>query len=91
VRRLEAEEKKRKNDEEKKRAWKKMLACDSLEKCHRAYEREGLPLEASPSTEDEEDDDDDVRMEVCMGFSLEVGPRSVLASMGPSGGAVPSA
>jgi hypothetical protein len=54
--------------------------------------REGLPLEASPSTEEEEDDDDDDEgMEVRVVFSPEVGPRSVPASVGPSGGVAPSA
>jgi hypothetical protein len=81
--RLAAEEKKRKKDEEKKRARKKMLAYDSLEKHRRAQAREGLPLEASLSTE-EEDDDDDEGVEVRMGFSPEVRPRSILASAGPT-------
>jgi hypothetical protein len=36
VRWLAAEEKKRKKDKAKKRADKKMVACDSLEKRHRA-------------------------------------------------------
>ena len=58
VRRLAAEKK----DKEKKRACKKMLAHDALEKRHRAQAREGLPLEASPSIEEEEDDDDDEGM-----------------------------
>jgi hypothetical protein len=69
----------------KKRSRKRMVACDSLEKRRRAQAREGLPLEASPSTEEEDDDDDG--MEVHASFSPEVGPRSVPASMGPSGGA----
>jgi hypothetical protein len=59
VRQLATEEKKRKKDKEKKRARMKMLASDSLEKCHRAQAREGLLIEASPSTKEEEDDDDD--------------------------------
>jgi hypothetical protein len=79
VRRLTAEEKKK--DEEKKQAHKKMLARDALEKCRRAQAREGLPLEASLSTEGDDDDDDDREgMEVRMGFSSEVGlgrPRRV--------------
>jgi hypothetical protein len=91
VRRLAVEEKKRKMDEEKKGARKKILANDSLEKRHRAQAREGLPLEASPSTEDEEDDDDDEGAEVCMGFSPEVGPESTPASAGPSSGVAPFA
>jgi hypothetical protein len=76
VRRLTIEENKRKKDEAKKRAHKRMVARDSLEKHNRAQAREGLPLEASPSTEDE-------GMEVCVGFSPEVGSRSALASVGP--------
>jgi hypothetical protein len=90
ARRLVAKEKKKK-DEEKKRARKKMLARDSLEKRCRALAREGLPLEASPSTEEEEDDDDDEGMEVRMGLSPKVGSGSTLASAGPSGGTVPAA
>jgi hypothetical protein len=62
VRRPVAKEKKKKKDEEKKRARKKMMARDSLEKRCRALAREGLPFEASPSTEEEEDDDDDEGM-----------------------------
>jgi hypothetical protein len=74
VRWLAAEEKKKKKkDEEKKWACKKMLARNALEKCRRAQAREGLPLEASPSTEEDDNDDDDGEgMEVCMGLS----PRS---------------
>jgi organic radical activating enzyme len=69
------EEKKRKKDEAKKRACKRMVARDSLKKRSRAQAREGLPLEASPSTEEEEDDDDDDEgMEVRAGFSPKVGP-----------------
>jgi hypothetical protein len=90
VHRLAAEEKKRK-DEEKKRARKKMLARDSLEKRHRARARDGLPLEASPSTEEEDDDIFDEGMVVRMGFSPMVRPRSTLALAGPYGGASPSA
>jgi hypothetical protein len=93
VRRLAAEEQKRKKDEAKRWARKKMVARDLLEKCRRAQAREGLPLESSPSTKEEEDDDDDddEGMEVPMGFSLEVGFRSAPALAGPSGGAAPSA
>jgi hypothetical protein len=91
VRRLAAEEKKRKKDEVKKRAHKRMVARDLLEKHRRAQAREGLPLEASLSTEEEEDDDDkNEGMEVRVGFSPEVGPRSAPASVGPSSGAAPS-
>jgi hypothetical protein len=67
-----------------------MLACYALEKRRRAQVREGLPLEASPSTEEDDDDDDDGEgMEVCMGFSLEVGLWFALASVGSSGGMAP--
>jgi hypothetical protein len=88
---LAAEEKKWKKDEAKKRPRKKMVARDSLEKRHRAQDREGIPLEASPSAEEEDDDDDDEGMEVREGFSPKVGPRSALAWAGPSGGIAPSA
>jgi hypothetical protein len=93
VRRLVAEEKKQKKDEAKKWAHKRMLARDLLEKHRRAQAREGLPLEDSPSTEEEEDDDDynDEGMEVYVAFRPEVGPSSMPAFRGPSGGAVPSA
>jgi hypothetical protein len=91
VRWLAAEEKKRKKDEAKKQAGKKMVAHDSLEKRCRAQAREGLPLEASLSSEEEDDDDNDEGMEIHVGFSPEVGPRSAPASVGPSGGAAPCA
>jgi hypothetical protein len=68
ARRLATQEKKKK-DEKKMRACQKMLASDALEKRHRVQARDGLPLEASPSTED----DDDEGMEVRLGFSPEVG------------------
>jgi hypothetical protein len=87
--RLEAEAKKK--DEEKKRACKKMLARNSLEKRCRSRAREGLPLEASPSTKEEEGDDDDEGMEVRMGFSPKAEPGSVPASVDPSGDAIASA
>jgi hypothetical protein len=45
---------------------------------------EGLPLEASPSMEDDNDNDDE-GMEVRLGFSPEAGLWSALASAGPSG------
>jgi hypothetical protein len=85
--RLAAEEKKRKKDEAKKQARKRMVARDSLEKQRRAQARDRISLEASPSTEEEEenDDDDDEWMEVHAGFSHEVGPRSAPASVSPSG------
>lgn len=67
VHRLATQEKKKK-DEKKTRACQKMLASDALEKRHRVQARDGLPLEASPSTED----DDDEGMEVRLGFSPEV-------------------
>jgi hypothetical protein len=82
--RLAVEDKKKKKDAHKKRAYKKMLACDALEKHRRAQAREGLPLEASPSTE--ENDDDDEGMEVRLGFSPEAVLWSEPASAGPSGG-----
>jgi hypothetical protein len=56
-----------------------MVACDLLEKRHRAQVREGLPLESSPNIEEEEDDDDDEEMEVRAGFSPEAGFRSLPA------------
>ena len=89
MRRLEAEAKKK--YEEKKRACKKMLARNSLEKGCRARAREGLPLEASPSTKEEGGDDDDEGMEVRMGFSPKAKPGSVPASVDPSGDAIASA
>jgi hypothetical protein len=85
ARRLVTVEKKKKKDEEKKRARKKILVRDALEKRRRAQVREALWLDASPNTE-EDDDDDGERMEVCMGFSPEVGLWSAPASTGPSGG-----
>jgi hypothetical protein len=88
VRPLAAEEQKRKKDEAKRRAHKKMVAQDLLEKHRRAQAREGVSLESSPSTEEEEDDDDeDDGMEVRVGFSPEAGFRSVPALAGPFGGA----
>jgi hypothetical protein len=48
-----------------------MLARDALEKHHWVRAREGLPLEASPSTGD--DDGDGEGMEVRMGFSPKAG------------------
>jgi hypothetical protein len=56
---------------------------DALEKCRRAQEREGVPLEPSPSIDD---DDDDEGMEVRLGFSPEVRLWSEPASVGPSSG-----
>jgi hypothetical protein len=88
---LAAEEKKRKKDKEKKRARKKMLARDSLEKRHRARAREGLPLEASPSTEEVDDDIFDEGMGVHTCFSPKLRPRSAPALAGPYGGTTPSA
>jgi hypothetical protein len=79
--RLAAEAKKK--DGEKKRACKKMLAHNSLEKRCRAQARKGLPLEASPSTEEEDDNNNDEGMEVRMGFSSEAGPRSAMALAAP--------
>ena len=93
MRRLAAEEQKRKKDEAKRWARKKMVAHDLLEKRRRAQAREGLPLESSPSTEEEEDDDDDddEGMEVRVVFRPEVGFSSAPASTGPSDGASPPA
>jgi hypothetical protein len=84
ARRLVAEEKKK--DADKKQARKKMLARDALEKHRRAQVREGLPLEASPSTEDDDDDNDDEGMEVRLGFNPEARLWSAPASVGTSGG-----
>jgi hypothetical protein len=71
VRRLAVKEQKRKKDEAKRWARKKMVARDALEKRSRVQAREGLPLESSPSIEDEEDDDDDDEgMEVRAGFMI---------------------
>lgn len=50
-----------------------------------AQVREGLPLEASPSTDDDDDDNDDEGMEVRLGFSPEAGLWSRPTSAGPSG------
>jgi hypothetical protein len=93
VRWLATEEQKRKKDNAKRRARKKMVVHDLLEKRHRAQAREGLSLESSPGTEEEKDkdDDDDEGMVVRACFSLEVGFMFTLASTGPSGGAAPSA
>jgi hypothetical protein len=57
--RLAAKEQKRKKNETKRHARKKMVAHDALEKHHSVQAREGLPLESSPSNEEEEEDDDD--------------------------------
>lgn len=84
---MATEEKQKKKAADKKRAHKKMMACDTLEKCRRAKAREGLPLEASPSMEDDDDGDDDEGMEVWLGFSPEAGLWSEPASAGPSGSA----
>jgi hypothetical protein len=48
---LAAEEKKK--NEAKRRAREKRVTHNAIEKCRRAHEREGLPLEASPSTDDD--------------------------------------
>jgi hypothetical protein len=70
---LAAEQQNRNKDEEKKRLCEKRVAHDALERCRRAHEREGLPLEASSSTNDDDDDnDDDEGMEVRLGFSPEI-------------------
>jgi hypothetical protein len=45
----------------------KRATLDALEKHRLAHEREGVPLEASPSI----DDDEEEGMEVWMGFSPE--------------------
>lgn len=66
ARRLAVEEQKNK-DTEKKRAREKRATFDALEKHRLAHEREGVPLEASPSTEDDEEEG----MKVWMGFNLE--------------------
>jgi hypothetical protein len=82
VRRLAAEEQKRKKDEAKRWAHRKMVALDALEKHRRAQAREGLPLKSSPSTkedDDDDDDDDDEGMEVHAGFSPEAGLSSAPA------------
>lgn len=86
MRQLAVEEKKKK-DADKKRARKKMLVHDALEKRRKAQAREGLPLEASPSTEEEDYDDDDEGMEVQLGFSPEARLWSEPASAGLSDGA----
>jgi hypothetical protein len=64
----------------------KSVVRDTIEKRHRAQEREGLPLDASPSTNDDNDDDNE-GMEVRLGFSPEVRLWSEPSSMGPSIGA----
>lgn len=50
VRRLAAEEKKKKKDVDKKRTHQKRATHNILEKHRRAQAREGMPLEPSPST-----------------------------------------
>lgn len=61
----------------------KRVAHNTLEKCRRAQERDGVPLGPSPST----DDDDNEGMEVRLGFSPEVRLWSEPTSVGPSSGA----
>lgn len=82
--RLAVEQQKRKNDEEKKRAREKKVACNALERRHRAREREGVPLEPFPSTISAaaDDDDDDEGMEIRLGFSPNVRLWSEPSSMG---------
>jgi hypothetical protein len=87
--RLTAEEKK--NDKEKKWACKSMMAHDSLEKRRRAQAREGLPLEASLSTEEEDDDEVMRGWRSAWASAPEVGPSPMLALADPSGAAVPTA
>lgn len=62
-------------------------AHDALEKHRWAQAKKGLPLEASPITEDDDNDDDDEGMEVRLGFSPEARLWSTPASAGPYGGA----
>lgn len=77
-------EQQKKKDKEKKRIHEKRAAHDALERHHRAQEREGLPLEASPSTIDGGSGDDDEGMEVWLGFNPEASSAGALSQ--PSGG-----
>lgn len=58
-----------------------------MEKCRRAQDRDGVPLEPSPSIEDDDDDNDDEGMEVWQGFSPEVWLWSEPTLADPSSGA----
>jgi hypothetical protein len=77
-------EQQKKKDKEKKRIHEKRAAHDALERHHRAQEREGLPLEASPSTIGGGGDDDDEGMEVWLGFNPKVRLWSEPSLAGPS-------
>jgi hypothetical protein len=57
--RVAAEKKKEKKDAKKAWAREQMRARDTLERCHRRQERDGLPMEPSLETPDDDDDDDD--------------------------------
>jgi hypothetical protein len=88
VRRVAAEEKKKKKDAEKARARERMWARDALEKLCRRQEREGLLREPSPETpddDDDEDDDEDDDMAARLGFSPGLGLGQESSSQPPSG------
>jgi hypothetical protein len=93
VRRVAAEEKKKKKDAEKARAHKRMRARDALEKLRRRQEREGLPREPSPETPDDDDDDEDDNEEDDMAARLGLSPGLGLGqepSSQPPSGLTPS-
>jgi hypothetical protein len=87
VRRVAAEDKKKK-DAEKARARERMRARDALEKRRRRQEGDGLPREPSPETPDDDDDDDDDKdddMVAHLGLSPDPGPGQGLPCQPPSG------
>jgi hypothetical protein len=93
VRRVAAEEKKKKKDAEKARARERLRARDALEKLCRRQEREGLPREPSPETPDDDDDDEDDDEEDDMATRLGLSPGLGLGrelSSQPLSGLMPS-
>jgi hypothetical protein len=92
VRRVAAEEEKKKKDAEKARAHERTRARDALEKLRRRQEREGLPREPSPEMpddDDDEDDDEDDDMAARLGLSPGLRPGQESSSQ-PLSGLAPS-
>lgn len=58
------------------------MACDALEKRRQAQEREGLPLEASPSRDDDDDEGMEVRLVFCPEVRIWSEPSLVGSSVG---------
>jgi hypothetical protein len=89
VRRVAAEEKKKKKDAEKARAREWRRARDALEKLRRRQERVGLPREPSPETpdddDDDEDDDEEDDMAARLGLSPDLGFGQEPSNQPPSG------